>query len=107
ILTDRCARIMQKDHEDPAVKARVAELMTLPPDASRTDQLPNGRIVMLSRQPMANGGWVTLIEDITERRRVEAEIVHLARHDVLTGLANRAEFNSRLDEASRRLKRNG
>jgi diguanylate cyclase (GGDEF)-like protein len=31
----------------------------------------------------------------------------LARHDVLTGLANRAEFNARLDEASKRLKRNG
>jgi diguanylate cyclase (GGDEF)-like protein len=56
---------------------------------------------------MAGGGWVTLIEDITERRRAEAEIVHLARHDVLTGLANRAEFNARLEEASRRLKRNG
>src|ERR1700691_961613 len=60
-----------------------------------------------SRQPMAGGGWVTVTEDITERRRAEAEIVHLARHDVLTGLANRAEFNARLDEASKRLKRNG
>ena len=38
---------------------------------------------------------------------MEAEIVHLARHDVLTGLANRAEFNARLEEASKRLKRNG
>jgi diguanylate cyclase (GGDEF)-like protein len=107
ILTDRCARGMQKPHTDPAVKARVAELMALPPDASRIDQLLDGRFVMLSRQPMAGGGWVTLIEDITERRRAEAEIVHLARHDVLTGLANRAEFNNRLDEASKRLKRNG
>ena len=107
ILTGRCAHDMQKDQDDPAVKTRVAELMALPPDASRTAELPNGRLVMLTRQPMAGGGWVTMIEDITERRRAEAEIVHLARHDVLTGLANRAEFNARLDEASRRLKRNG
>jgi diguanylate cyclase (GGDEF)-like protein len=69
--------------------------------------LADGKFMMLTRQPMAGGGWVTLIEDITERRRVEAEIVHLARHDVLTGLANRAEFNARLEEASKRLKRNG
>jgi diguanylate cyclase (GGDEF)-like protein len=79
----------------------------LAPDASRVDQLSDGRFVMLTRQPMAGGGWVTMIEDITERRRAEAEIVHLARHDVLTGLANRAEFNARLEEASRRLIRNG
>ena len=63
--------------------------------------------MLLTRQPMAGGGWLALIEDITERRRAEAEIVHLARHDVLTGLANRAEFNARLEEASKRLKRNG
>jgi diguanylate cyclase (GGDEF)-like protein len=85
----------------------VTELLALPPDATRIDQLSDGKFMMLTRQPMEGGGWVTLIEDITERRRAEAEIIHLARHDVLTGLANRAEFNRRLDEASRRLKRNG
>src|ERR1019366_7035831 len=58
-------------------------------------------------QPTADGGWVATVEDITERRRAEAEIVHLARHDVLTGLANRAEFNAKLDEATKRLKRHG
>ena len=107
ILASRVATGMRREPADPAVKAKVKELLALPPDASRIDELVNGKFVMLTRQPMAGGGWVTLIEDITERRRVEAEIVHLARHDVLTGLANRAEFNARLEEASRRLKRNG
>ena len=107
ILTDRVARDMRRTIDDPSVKLRVTELLMLAPDASRVDQLSDGRFVMLTRQPMAGGGWVTLIEDITERRRAEAEIVHLARHDVLTGLANRAEFNARLEEASRRLIRNG
>ena len=55
-----------------------------------------------TRQPMEGGGWLSIIEDITERRRAEAEIVHLARHDALTGLANRAEFNAKLEEAGKR-----
>src|SRR6202012_5591575 len=74
---------------------------------SRVDEMPNGKYLLLTRQPMAGGGWVTLVEDIPERRRAEAAIFHRARHDVLTGLANRAEFNARLEEASSRLKRNG
>ena len=107
IIAYRVSRDMRRTIDDPAVKLRVTELLMLAPDASRTDELSDGKFVMLTRRPMAGGGWVTMIEDITERRRAEAEIVHLARHDVLTGLANRAEFNARLEEASRRLKRNG
>jgi diguanylate cyclase (GGDEF)-like protein len=107
ILIYRHSHVMQKPQDDPAVQARVTELLALAPDASRVDQLLDGKLMLLTRQPMADGGWVTLIEDITERRRAEAEIAHLARHDVLTGLANRAEFNIRLAEASKRLKRYG
>ena len=38
---------------------------------------------------MADGGWVATHEDITERRRTEARIAHMARHDALTDLPNR------------------
>ena len=37
--------------------------------------------------------------DITELKRAQAELVRLARHDKLTGLLNRREFEARLDEA--------
>ena len=108
IVTDRVARgVLKGDGSADAVQAKVAELLQLPTDSSRIDELADGRFVLLSRQPMEGGGWLSIIEDITERRRAEAEIVHLARHDVLTGLANRAEFNEKLEEASKRLKRNG
>ena len=52
-----------------------------------------------SQWPTAAG--VATHEDISgNQQQAEAEIIHLARHDVLTGLANRAEFNARLEEAS-------
>jgi diguanylate cyclase (GGDEF)-like protein/PAS domain S-box-containing protein len=108
IVTDRISRGVVKGETDAvAVKAKVTELVELPPDSSRVDELADGRFVLLTRQPLAGGGWLSIIEDITERRRAEAEIIHLARHDVLTGLANRAEFNVKLAEASKRLKRSG
>ncbi len=108
IVTDRCSRGVVKGTVGAvAVKAKVNELVGLPPNASRVDELADGRFVLLTRQPLPGGGWLSIIEDITERRRAEAEIIHLARHDVLTGLANRAEFNDKLDEASKRLKRGG
>jgi diguanylate cyclase (GGDEF)-like protein len=108
IVTDRISRgVLKGETSALAVKTKVAELIGLSPQSSRIDELADGRFVLLTRQPMEGGGWLSITEDITERRRAEAEIIHLARHDVLTGLANRAEFNAKLDEASKRLKRGG
>jgi len=42
---------------------------------------------------------LTVIADITERRRAAAEAAFLARHDALTGLSNRADFSARLASA--------
>ncbi|WP_246785112.1 EAL domain-containing protein [Bradyrhizobium sp. S69] len=110
IIADRFLRsILKGDNSDSAAKAKISALGQLPKDttSSRVDEFADGRFILVTRKPMADGGWLATHEDITERRRAEAEIVHLARHDGLTGLANRAEFNARLEEASARLKRNG
>jgi diguanylate cyclase (GGDEF)-like protein/PAS domain S-box-containing protein len=40
-----------------------------------------------------------VIEDITERKRSEERIAHLAHHDALTGLPNRALFREQLDQS--------
>jgi diguanylate cyclase (GGDEF)-like protein len=48
-------------------------------------------------QPMAGGGAVVLLEDITERRNAEARITHLARYDELTALPNRLNFRDEIE----------
>ena len=48
-------------------------------------------------QPMAGGGAVVLLEDITERRNAEARISHLARFDDLTELPNRVNFRDEIE----------
>jgi diguanylate cyclase (GGDEF)-like protein len=71
------------------------------------DELSDGRSIWISHQPMAEGGWVTTHEDITERRRGEARIAFMAHYDPLTGLANRAFFLEKIEEAGARLRRWG
>src|SRR6478609_7907012 len=68
-----------------------------------TQELMDGRIVAVSQKPMQDGGWVAVHEDITERRRAEAKIAHLARHDMLTNLPNRVLFREHLEDAYQRL----
>ena len=62
-------------------------------------ELNDGRILAVARRPMANGGWVATHEDITERRKIEAQVAHLAHHDALTDLPNRSLLRARMDEA--------
>jgi len=52
----------------------------------------DNRTIMMQHHPMKDGGFVSTHEDITEQRQQEARINHLARHDALTELPNRAQF---------------
>jgi diguanylate cyclase (GGDEF)-like protein len=56
----------------------------------------DGHTLEMTFQPMATGGMVVLIQDITERKLAEARINHLARFDALTGLPNRMVLRDRL-----------
>ena len=65
----------------------------------RSVELSDGRVIAIKHQPMPDGGWLSTHEDITEYRRIEARIAHLAHHDVLTDLPNRLLLRERLEQA--------
>src|SRR6516164_8058765 len=71
--------------------SQARDIVTTDPDAAR------GRSLSWTFQPMADGGAVVLLEDITERRNAEARISHLARFDELTGLPNRVNFRDEIE----------
>jgi diguanylate cyclase (GGDEF)-like protein len=92
-----------------AVEKKLDALNELPPDqpSIRIDELADGRLIRVIRQPMEGGGWVATHEDITLQKRTEMQIIHMARHDSLTGLANRAVLLEKVNEALARNRRNG
>ena len=47
-------------------------------------------------------GAIETLRDITEHKKAEAEIEHLAAHDTVTGLANRASFTSHVAALDKR-----
>ncbi|MDR3483628.1 MAG: EAL domain-containing protein [Bradyrhizobium sp.] len=62
-------------------------------------EAPDGRAIQIINQPLESGGWVATIEDITERKRSEEQIAHLAHYDALTDLPNRVLFRQQLEHA--------
>jgi len=104
------AQILEFRGEKGTNFARVASEAYLEQNVKETSEiqeLADGRVVAIARHAMPNGGWLTTHEDITDRALNERRIAFLAQHDLLTGLANRALFSEKLDDAAKRLARHG
>jgi diguanylate cyclase (GGDEF)-like protein len=63
-----------------------------------SEVLADGRIIDIWHRPMADGGWVSTYDDVTERREAESRIAYLATHDPLTDLPNRSFLRERLSQ---------
>ena len=59
--------------------------------------LPDGRTITVAQQMIAGGGLVATFEDITEKRKAELMLDHMALHDALTNLPNRVLFRVHLE----------
>jgi diguanylate cyclase (GGDEF)-like protein len=61
--------------------------------------LDDGRTIEIVVSRRADGSCVALHEDVTEQRQTQERINFLARHDLLTGLPNRAVLRDELERA--------
>jgi diguanylate cyclase (GGDEF)-like protein len=68
---------------------------------------PNGVTLEVRTSNLPDGGIVRTFTDISERKRNEDKIAHMAHHDALTGLANRTLLRSHIEMALRRERRQG
>lgn len=71
---------------------------------------PVWTLISAARLPAAEGQAavaVTHVMDISDRKRFEGQLQHLADHDALTGLFNRRRFSEELERALMRARRFG
>jgi diguanylate cyclase (GGDEF)-like protein len=78
------------------IRKDLLALESFPDHASVIWDVGNERALSVTFETMAEQGWLMTFEDITDRRRREAQISHMARHDALTGLPNRLLFHERM-----------
>ncbi|QPF84976.1 EAL domain-containing protein [Bradyrhizobium genosp. L] len=110
IIRHRIANgILKGDTSNTAATQLLATLNALPAAeiSSRVDELADARLICVTRQPMGDGGWVATHRDVTEQRRSEAKITHMAQHDALTDLPNRVLLRERMEQALSAMRRGG
>jgi diguanylate cyclase (GGDEF)-like protein/PAS domain S-box-containing protein len=95
VLEARVKRDVYEEHE--AREIVELGLLKFRESVSEILTLKDGRHISVLRRPLADGGLISTHEDVTERKRADALITHMAMHDVLTGLPNRSLLRERLE----------
>ncbi len=94
-------RLLPENEQDGGIgvveKCRVSEESALNVTLVLSDQRRIDALLFGRKVPFEDAdAYIVALVDITERKRSEAKAAYLAHHDVLTGLPNRACFNSDL-----------
>ncbi len=108
-LTGRSIRTFIHPEDTPDTWSRVGEMMAGAVDHLRLEkayyrkdgsQIWTELVVSLIRTPEGEPHYlVAMVEDVTQRHRLQARLQHQADHDPLTGLPNRTLFFRRLSRA--------
>ena len=67
----------------------------------------DGSVLSIHCRPLPDGGAVLTYDDVTEERRTQKRMTHMAFHDALTGLPNRVLFREHMELALPRVRRGG
>jgi diguanylate cyclase (GGDEF)-like protein/PAS domain S-box-containing protein len=83
-------------HADDGIPAHVARAVGVEAVPNRGDRSRTFELAVRTIEYRGRPCEVMAVRDLTEKRRAQREVEYLARHDVLTGLANRTLFQERL-----------
>ncbi len=108
---DQMIEIVLPQLADPAAFVLKLDELRVNIESSSRDTLDflDGRVFERDTRPQRIDGEVVgrvwCFRDVTDQRRLQAELQHQAFHDPLTGLANQALFRDRVTHAGSRLAR--
>ena len=92
------------DHGAVATQRNDVEIEGVRRDGSRFPMMVSTTaIVLAGSAPVISG----IVRDLSDQKRVEAQLAHQALHDSLTGLANRVMLTDHLEQALARVRRHG
>ena len=107
-LTSRSVFSFLHPDDDPQIWAQIHDLLAGTRDSLRTTKCAHRKdgaalwidmVMSLVRDADGTPRFVVcMVEDITDRQRLEDRLRHQAEHDPLTGLPNRTLFFERLDD---------
>jgi len=92
---------------DPDMHPSIGAGLSKPVLSNYERTRPNGVVLEVRSVDLPDGGFVRTFTDISDRKRNENKIAHMAHHDALTGLANRALLRDRVEMALKRQRRQG